>query len=84
MYQRSAEKGFAFAQFRLGQLFHEGNGVIKDYAEAYKWLNLAAAQGVSDAGRLREKLAEKMSPEQIALGQERASAFVPRVPDISK
>ena len=44
-YRRAAEQGFAKAQAGLGGLYFLGDGVPKDYVEAYKWLNLALAQG---------------------------------------
>ena len=40
-----AEKGDAKAQTELGQMYRNGNGVPKDYAEAVKWYRKAAAQG---------------------------------------
>jgi hypothetical protein len=43
-----AEQGDARAQFGLGLMYHEGQGVAQDYEEAMKWYRLAAEQG--DAG----------------------------------
>jgi TPR repeat protein len=40
-----AEKGDADAQYKLGIAYDEGNGVSKDYTEAFKWFRLAAEQG---------------------------------------
>ena len=37
--------GNAFAQFNLGVMYENGQGVVQDYAEAVKWYKLAAAQG---------------------------------------
>jgi TPR repeat protein len=44
-----AEQGFAEAQYNLGFLYDEGEGVTQDYAEAAKWYRLAAEQGFADA-----------------------------------
>jgi len=44
-----AEKGDASAQFYLGVIFYEGNGVPKDYKEAVKWYRMAAEQGYTSA-----------------------------------
>ena len=37
-----AELGYPSAQFELGFLYRRGEGVRQDYAEAAKWLQLAA------------------------------------------
>ena len=39
-----AELGNAKAQFNLGRMYHNGEGVPQDYAEAVRWYRLAAAQ----------------------------------------
>ncbi|WP_051497849.1 tetratricopeptide repeat protein [Candidatus Contendibacter odensensis] len=44
-----AEKGFAFAQFNLGVLYDQGNGVPQDNALAMQWYQKAAEQGLSQA-----------------------------------
>jgi TPR repeat protein len=41
--QKAAQQGYASAQFELGSAYAAGNGVLQDYVEAHKWLNLAAA-----------------------------------------
>ena len=40
-----AEQGHATAQFNLGLLYANGQGVPQDFAEAVKWTRLAAEQG---------------------------------------
>ncbi len=40
----SADEGNAMAQFTLGLMYENGQGVPKDYAEANKWYRLSAAQ----------------------------------------
>ncbi len=44
-----AEKGHAEAQFRLGDMYENGQGVSHDYKEAFKWYRLSAEQGSADA-----------------------------------
>jgi TPR repeat protein/S1-C subfamily serine protease len=44
-----AEHGSVEAQYRLGGMYHEGEGVPRDYAQAVKWLTKAAEQGDSSA-----------------------------------
>ena len=40
-----ANRGDADAQFKLGYMYDNGQGVPKDYVEAAKWYRLAADQG---------------------------------------
>ena len=68
-YRLAAEQGNAEAQRSIGAMYAEGQGVPQDYVLAHKWLNLAAAQGgtISDiAVKMRDHVASKMTPEQIA------------------
>lgn len=44
-----AAQGHASAQFNLGVMYGNGQGVAQDYQEAVKWYRLAAAQGHADA-----------------------------------
>ncbi len=44
-----AEQGDATAQFNLGCMYAESQGVPQDYAEAMKWTRKAAAQGLASA-----------------------------------
>ncbi len=48
-YRKAAEQGDADAQFRLGVMYHEGEGVSQDYTEAAKWSRKAAEQGDASA-----------------------------------
>jgi len=44
-----AEKGNSEAQYKLGVMFDQGQGVAQDYLEASKWYRLSAVQGKSGA-----------------------------------
>ena len=48
-FRRAAERGYADAQYELGDLYNLGQGVPRDYAEAGKWYHSAAEQGQADA-----------------------------------
>jgi len=81
--RRAADQGLGGAQGALGECYQSGDGVPQDYVEAYKWFNLSAAQddllspkGI--AAQERNSITRLMTPEQIAEGQRRAAAFVPR------
>ena len=49
LWRQAADKGDARAQANLGFLYHEGQGVPQDDAEALKWYRLAAGQGDASA-----------------------------------
>jgi TPR repeat protein len=57
------------------QLLAQSGGVPQDYVLAHKWLNLAAADDLlsgterTQIVRLRENIAKKMTPDQIAEAQ---------------
>lgn len=40
-----AEQGNAAGQYNLAQMYRQGQGVARDYAQAAQWYRLAAAQG---------------------------------------
>ena len=44
-----AEQGDANAQYALGTMYRDGQGVAQDYAEALRWWRKAAERGVVDA-----------------------------------
>jgi uncharacterized protein len=44
-----AEQGDAEAQFSLGRIYYNGEGVSRDDAEAVKWYRKAAEQGHTEA-----------------------------------
>ena len=51
-----AESGYAYAQFSLGMMHNNGEGVAQDYKEAMKWFRLAAEQGIEEAVRSQNNL----------------------------
>ncbi|MEO5321709.1 peptidoglycan-binding protein [Mesorhizobium sp. CC13] len=48
-YEKSAELGFAPAQYRIGNMYEKGLGVDRDVSKAKTWYQLAAAQGNASA-----------------------------------
>jgi TPR repeat protein len=79
---RAADQGNSQAQYMLGLLYNKGHGVPEDFIEAYKWLDLAAARASGSkqdfSYRIRDAVATKMSPAQIARAQALAIAWRPR------
>jgi TPR repeat protein len=55
-YQDLADKGDAYGQFRLGQLYLAGDGVEKNEAKAREFFTKSAAQENKDAAAALEKL----------------------------
>ena len=53
-----------------------GHGVAQDHVEAYKWFSLASAQGETSATRVRDIVAQRMTPAQIAKAQRLASEWL--------
>jgi TPR repeat protein len=77
-YEKAAAQGDANAQFNLGVLYYEGQGVLHDDVQAHMWACLAAANGHKKAVDLRDRLARKMTPAQIALAQQLAREWKPK------
>ena len=44
-----AKQGNAKAQYNLGGMYYNGQGVRKDYAQAVQWYRKAAEQGIAQA-----------------------------------
>jgi TPR repeat protein len=78
---QAAEQGEPTGQYLLGLLFDKGYGVPQDWVEAEVWLNLAAAQAGGKRqeyfARLRDAVAQKLTLDQLAETQRRASAWTP-------
>jgi len=71
-YRPLAEQGGATAQYNLGLMYANGQGVPQDYVQAHKWLNLAATQGNKNAVKNRDNVAKKMTPADISKAQQLA------------
>ncbi len=83
-FKHAAEWSHAGAQMSLGLLYATGLGVPQDYLEAHKWLNLAAARFSASknekrdlAFSVRERVAAKMTPAQMAEAQRLAREWQP-------
>jgi uncharacterized protein len=78
---QAAGQGEPTGQFLLGLLFDKGYGVPQDWVQAEVWLNLAAAHAVGTQqdyfGRVRDAVAQKLTLNQLAEAQRRASAWTP-------
>ena len=68
-YLQAAEQGHADAQYNLGVMYANGEGVPEDDIQAYVWISIAAAQGVENAKNAKEILTGEMTRVEIAEAQ---------------
>jgi TPR repeat protein len=73
-----ADQGDADAQFALGAMYSDGQGVVKDYVTAHMWGVIAWANGSDNGRKLVDLLEPLIFRTQIAAAKERASACVAR------
>lgn len=75
-YRMAAVQGNQSAQINLGMMYTNGTGVRQDFVRAHVWFTLAAAALSGDSGvtaaKNRDKIASKMTAEQIGTAQEMA------------
>lgn len=69
-FRKAAEQGYASAQGNLAVRYEDGEGVAKDFVEAYAWYNLASVTH-KDSAQNRDELEKKMTTQQVADGQKR-------------
>jgi len=74
----AAERGLADAQFNLGIMYGNGEGVTQGYVQAYMWLRLAAVLGHETARKNRDLIEKKMTPEQLAEAKRLAREWKPK------
>jgi TPR repeat protein len=99
-FRLAADQGYAPAQFQLGEYYEHGcvsrtsdkrlgfsyndGRVTRNLVEAYKWYNLASAQGYVDgiiqrpATTYRDAVATEMTPDQIAEAEKLTREFKPQ------
>lgn len=80
-YRLAAQQGEPRAQSRLVWMLWEGKGVAQDAVAAHMWSNLAASrlcgEGGECAGKMRDFIASKLSPEQLTKAQAMARDWAP-------
>jgi TPR repeat protein len=70
-----AQRGDGAAQYNLGRMYARGEGVQRDFQEAYKWFTLAALAGRPEGERARRAVSHSMTPVQMAEGLRRAEQW---------
>jgi uncharacterized protein len=79
-FRLAADQGEALAQTKIAIMYDDGQGVPQDIVQAYKWYSLAATNGDKPAPQLRDLIANKMTPAQIAEAQKLAREWKPKTP----
>jgi len=77
--RQSAEGGDATAQYNLGQMYREGEGVPQNYVNAHAWWNVSSAFGHEGASENRSTVEELMTPSQIAEAQQLSTEIFERI-----
>lgn len=74
-FRLSAELQHATAQYNLGIMHGNGQGVAKDYMLAHMWWTIAGSNGDKKAIENRIKMEKEMSPQQIEKAHEMAGQW---------
>ncbi len=73
---QAAEQGQADAQYRLGLMYEDHLGVPQDYQQAYAWLSIAVANGMSEAVKRRDTMAKLLTPSALNEAQALSRQYV--------
>jgi TPR repeat protein len=78
-FRQAAGQGHLAAQVNLGHIYSSGIAgfLASDYSQSLFWYVMAASQGDREAVKLRDELALKMTPAQIAETQKLVREFRP-------
>jgi len=69
----AVKQGHANGQYNLGVMYFDGEGVPQNNVRAYMWWSVAAAQGNESARTNRDITSERLTPDQLARGQDMAT-----------
>jgi TPR repeat protein len=64
-YRKAALQGNSVGQFYLAEAYYFGKGVQQNFVEAYVWYYLAAAQREKGAAKMRDAVAQKLTPSDL-------------------
>jgi CBS domain-containing protein len=73
-----AEQGIARAQYNLGSMYQQGQGVPQSNVQALMWSILAAVKGVDAAVSIQKSLIKDMQPNQIIEAERLAKEWQPQ------
>jgi uncharacterized protein len=83
-HHKAAVQNHTVAMFNLAAMYADGRGVQKDYIHSYAWFSITVGKGIVirglDQGEERlKKLAEIMTPDQIAEAQEMSKELLKKI-----
>jgi TPR repeat protein len=83
-YRRAADRGHAYAQYNLGAMYGNGEGVPQNFVKAYVWWSLASANGNESAKKNLNLLRSEMTPQQVAQAQSEAAELWKQIGNSNK
>jgi len=78
-YRLAADQGHLPAQYSLGKGYALGEGVSQDLVEAYARYSVAAIGSLKKGVKERDAVASKLTPDQLAEGQKRATELFEKI-----
>lgn len=79
-FRKAADQDNIDAQFNIGEMYELGTGVKQDYVLSYMWFTLVASHGSRPyAIRGRDRVAQQMTPDQIAQAEKLAREWKAKV-----
>lgn len=79
-FQSAAETGEPESQYMMGRLYSLGDGVQRDFVQAWLWFDRAARSGHAEAAQARAALEQVLNPPQLALARQLAAPPPPPPP----
>ena len=83
-FRKAAEQALTEAQFELGQMYEDGEGVPQEAATAFAWYNIAQVNGDANAGEWKSAIAKEMTVDQIAKTEALAKEMIKKNPKLLK
>ena len=80
-YRQAADAGLAAAQYNLGTIYAQGEGVLLDDEQAFQWFFLAAVQEYLPARKALRAVVKRMSAEARVRGRALVKDFLKEFPD---
>ena len=75
-YRLAAGFGYIPAQSAMGYCYKHGAGLEKDLVKAYMWFDIAAHNGDLSAAAERDKVRDRLTPEQLQAGKDDVAAYL--------
>jgi len=62
----AADQGHTRSQYKVAEMFEAGRGTRRDFVQAHLWFALAGRERYADARKRKRKVADRMTPYEIA------------------